>query len=347
MFLSGFENTPLGRVWVPDTFEEDQIGTLPGLVCDRMGRDLFLDTLDGWVHHYREQEIPIEALEGFFKKIRRRVKRVFKKVASIPKKLHKATMKQLSKVNARRKKITKAVLKNKYGRMVVRGAGIFFSPVTGGLSLAAAEAASRYGKARYVRGLSRSSAFKRGAVGAVIGYVGGRAVSAGYSAVQKGGVAALNPFAAKAAPQIGSKVMMTTAKAAPTIAQAATNPGLWSKVAAGALKVGATVAPVLATTILQAKMAGPGGGTQYVDEYGYPVDQYPDYGSYVDPYAMESAYQNAYSGGGSTVVPDGIYDAEGNLIDEVPGLTKFAPMAIIAAGAIAGVVILKKRKRGK
>lgn len=346
MFLNGFEKTPLGRVWVPDEFSADQVTMLPGIITVRNGAALVLDTLDGWVHIYEETETPVETLDGFLKKITRGVRKVFKKVVSIPKKLHKATMRQIKKVNERRKKITKSVLKNKWTRQIVRVAGVAFAPFTGGLSLAAAEASARYGKARYVEGKSRSSAMKRGAVGAVIGYVGGRAVSAGYSAIQKGGVTALNPFASK-----GVAVATKTATGSGS--------GLWGTVGKGALKLGTTVGKSVAGSYITAMAKGQKPGAEEIiygvaDQYmpeGYADAAYNAYGSYADAGAMEAAYASG-GGGVSTVVPDGVYDEDGELVTD-PGFfqsatfQKFAPLAIVAIGAVVGVSMMKGKKRGK
>jgi len=351
MNLAGFNESALGRVWVPEYFLPEQIGALPGFVCERSGKQLFLDTLDGWVHEYEETDAP-QSLDGFFSKITRSIKRVFKKVRSIPKKIWKEARRAVSKANERRKKITKSVLKNKWTRQLVRVAGAAFAPFTGGLSLAAAEAAARYGKARYVQGMKRSSAFKRGAAGAVIGYVGGRAISSGYSAFQKGGVSALNPFggAAKSvATKTGGAVVSSTGT---TVATGTTaSGGLWGNIGGGILKVGAKLAPTVIQTMMSAKQAQAGaGGVQYVDDYGYPAaSDYADYGSYVDPNAMEQyAYANDYAGGGSTVVPDGMYGEEGELLEEdllaQETAQKLMPLAILAAGAVASVVILKSGK---
>jgi hypothetical protein len=355
MFIGGFQETALGRVWVPDEFSADQVGMLPGIVIERAGPSLVLDTLDGWVHIYEECEIQQQTIDGFFSKVTRAVRKVFKKIASIPRKLHRATMKQLSKANERRKKITKSVLKNKYARQIVRVAGAVFAPFTGGLSLAAAEAAARYGKARYVEGRSRSSAFKRGAVGAVIGYAGGKAISYGYSAFQKGGVSALNPFATKAAT---SAVSTVPAGAAGGGIGGASSGGLWSTVGKTALKVGTSVGKAVATSYISAMAKGQKPGAEEIiygmaDQYlppGYADAAYNAYGSYADAGAMEAAYSGDY--GVSTVVPDGIYDEEGELITDPGffqsvGFRKFAPLAIVAAGAIVGVSMLNKQKRGR
>ena len=353
MNLAGFNDSALGRVWVPEYFAAEQIGALPGFVCERSGAGLFLDTLDGWVHQYEEIDTP-DHLSGFFSKITRGLKKVFRKIRSIPKKIWKETRRAASKINAQRKKLVKSVLKNKWTRQLVRVAGAAFAPFTGGLSLAAAEAAARYGKARYVQGMKRSSAFKRGAVGAVIGYAGGRAIGAGYSAFQKGGVSALNPFsgaakATTAATKVGGAVVTP---AGTTVATGTTaSGGLWGNIGSGALKVAGKLAPTVIQTVMQAKQAQAGaGGVQYVDDYGYASDPgYVDYGSYVDPNAMESvAYGSGYGGGGSTVVPDGMYSDEGDMLEEEmlaqESAQKFMPVAILAAGAIASVVILKSGK---
>ena len=349
MFLGDYQPSALGRVWVPDKFCDDEIGTLPGFICDRFGKKLFLDTLDGWVHEYEECDEYPQSIDGFFSSIRRRVKKVFKKIVSIPKRIHKEAMRSLKKANARRKKITKSVLKNKYARQVVRVVGVAFAPFTGGLSLAAAEAAARYGKARYVQGKSRSSAFKRGAVGAVIGYAGGKAVSAGYSAVaNRGASAAASSAAARGATTVATSAATTTGGSVATGASG----GLWGNIGSTALKIGAKLAPTIVTTLLTARGQAGGGGVQevvyqdgaYADPYGYAPEGYADYGSYSDA----GAYENAFAPGGSTVVPDGVYDEEGNLIEDVgASASSFAPLAIIAVGAVAGVLLLKPKKRGR
>lgn len=361
MFLSEYQESGLGRVWVPDTFYDYEIGQLPGFVCERSGRELVLDTLDGWVHIYEEFEptdpnLGIGFLKKAWKSVRRSVKKVFRKVRSIPKRVFKEIKRSASKINLARKKLTKSVLKNKYTRQLVRVAGAAFAPFTGGLSLAAAEASARYGKARYVQGLSRSSAFKRGAVGGAIGLVGGKAISAGYSAIKAGGAKALNPFASKAITPPGLPTGASTAVHAATgggVVPSVGSGGLWGTIGKGALKVGTKLAPTVASQVLQMKMAkAAGAGMQEVEydpyAWGDPnIEQYADYGSYADPNAME----NFYGGGGSTVVPDGLYDEETEAIDTEfmtpENWQKFGPLAILAVASVASVVIMRRGKRGK
>lgn len=125
-----------------------------------------LDNVYEWVNHPGRSGLG--ELDGFFKKITRGVRKVVKKAIKIPIKVH--------------KKVVRTVTKSKIGRQVLRVAGAVAAPFTGGLSLAAAEAAARYGKARYGQGLSRSQAFRKGAVGAVIGGATGFGISKAYGA---------------------------------------------------------------------------------------------------------------------------------------------------------------------
>lgn len=126
-----------------------------------------------WVNHPGRSGLG--ELDGFFSKVFEKAKSAVKKVVKIPIKIH--------------KKVLKTTTKSKFGRTALRVAGAVFAPFTGGLSLAAAEAAARYGKSRYQLGLSRSDALRRGAVGAAIGYVGGKGIQFGYGALTKSAAA--------------------------------------------------------------------------------------------------------------------------------------------------------------
>lgn len=113
------------------------------------------------------------------------LRKAFKKVGGVFKKA-------VSKINEARKALTKAVLKTSIGRTVARVAGAVAAPFTGGASLAVAEAAARYGKARYQLGLKRSTAFKKAAVGAAVGFAAGKAIQLGYQSIAaRGGLASV------------------------------------------------------------------------------------------------------------------------------------------------------------
>src|SRR4026209_1671834 len=78
----------------------------------------------------------------------------WKKVTNTVKKIHREVIRIAKQPIQLEKKLRVEILKSKYGRAVVTGAGAVFAPFTGGASLAAAQALTRYGKARHRQGLS-------------------------------------------------------------------------------------------------------------------------------------------------------------------------------------------------
>jgi hypothetical protein len=262
-------------------------------------------------------------LDGFFKKIGKTVKRAVKKVASIP------------------KKAIKVVTKSKIGRQVLRVGGAVFAPFTGGLSLAAAEAAARYGKARYGQGLSRSQAFKSGAVGAAIGYVGGKGIQYGYQAFTKAAVPA--GYAGGGFAPSGYAGPGAVSAVAPT-AQVSFIPGVGNvlKTAGGALKtIGGTIASGLKT------LTGALPVLQAAGVLGVPSEQAPS-GEFYDPGApapapFEGQYATGGGGGGGGPaggpLPYGQEEAEG----EAPGIQN-KPLVIGGAAALAGLLFFTIQK---
>ena len=350
MFIGQYKQSALGSVLAPDFFDESQIPALPGLTFNIGGGRIMLDTLDGWIHEYRELS-EAETLDGFFSKIFKPVKKVFKKVASIPKKIFKEAKRVASRVNAERKRATRKALQNKYGRALVRGIGAVAAPFTGGLSLAAAEASARYGKARYGQGLSRSQAFKSGAVGAALGYVGGRAISAGYQAVKQGGVSALNPFATKPTAAINVETAAQAgAKGAGvgvgTTTPATTGGGLWGKIGKGALKVGTTAAKSVAASYITAYAQGRQPGAEEVI-YGVGSEYMPAEYAALLAAGVNQPSPTAYAAdtwGSYAVAPADFYEEaeQAPAAFDSEALKKWAPFAIIGAGLFVSVLVLKK-----
>lgn len=232
------------------------------------------DNVYEWVNHPGRSGLG--ELDGFFKKITRGVRKVVKKAVKIPIKVH--------------KKVVRTVTKSKIGRQVLRVAGAVAAPFTGGLSLAAAEAAARYGKARYGQGLSRSQAFRKGAVGAVIGGATGFGISKAYGAFT----------ATKGAAGYAGGGFTPAGYAGPGAAQVSFVPSVGNVISGtgGVLKtIGSTLATGLKTIgaalpVLQASgVLGPRG-----------VEQAPS-GEYYDsqaaaPAPFEGQYAGAGGGGG-------------------------------------------------
>lgn len=343
------------RIIAPEYFEESQLGFLPGRVTFLPGdRRAFLDTLDGWVHVY-EPELQYDTamqLDGFFSKIFRPVKKLFKKVVSIPKKIFDQIKQNVSKLNEQRKKIFRKVTTNKYTRQLLRVAGVALSPFTAGLSLAVAEGAARYGKARYVQGQSRSSAWKRGAVGAAIGYVGGRAVSAGYQAIQRGGLTALNPFTSSATQAAGTTAASTGTQVATGAAQ--TSGGLWGTVGKTALSIGKKVGTTFATSYLTQMASGQKPNVEHVAYDALAAEVLPEqYKGVYDSWANAGygeGYPSYAGGGGSmpfgTEVPDGEYFTDQNGMNASGGFGKYLPIvAVVGVVGAAGYLMLKGKGR--
>lgn len=350
------------RKIAPEQFDESQLGWLPGRVEFLPNdRRAFLDTLDGWVHVYEPEFVfddepqSLDGLRKFVKKITRPIRRVFKKIVSIPKKLFSEIKQHASKLNERRKKLFRSITKNKYTRQLLRVAGVALTPFTAGLSLAVAEGAARYGKARYVQGASRSSAWKRGATGAAIGYAGGRAISAGYQAVQRGGLTALNPFAstgATAGAQTASAAGTSVASAGTGVASGAvgvaqTGSGLWSTIGSTALKTAGTIGKTIATGYLTQMAMGVKPQFENV-AYDALADQYlPDeYKGVYDSWANSGYGQPSYDAGAyempfGTEVPDGEYFTEQN---GAPGgaVSMLPIIAVVSVVAAGGYLMFKK-----
>lgn len=337
---------------VPKQFSEDQIPYLPGIV-EFVGGDgrAYLDSLDGWVHVYEptlEYGEQIQ-LDGFFSKLFRPITRVFKKITAIPKKVFQQIKRNASKLNEQRKKVFRSITKNKYTRQVLRVAGVALSPFTAGLSLAVAEGAARYGKARYVQGQSRSSAWKRGAVGAVVGYAGGRAISAGYSAIQKGGLTALNPFSGSGATAGATSSTSAAATTAAGTGTASTG-GLWSTIGNTALTAAKKVGTTFATSYLTQMASGRKPSAEHVAYDALAQTYLPD-----SAMPIYDSWANAGYGQGipstatgaempfGTEVPDGEYfvDQEGE--QRAQGFARWLPVIAVAGViGVGGYLVLKK-----
>jgi hypothetical protein len=287
-----------------------------------------------WVNHPGRSGLG--ELDGFFSRIHKRVKKVVKKAIKAPFVL--------------RKKVLKAVTKSKFGRTALRVAGAAFAPFTGGLSLAAAEAAARYGKTRYQLGLSRSEAFRKGAVGAAIGYVGGKGIQFGYSALMK-------PAAAAALPGYAGGGFTPAGYAGPGAVSAASGapvtfiPGVGNVVTGvgGTLK---TIGGALATGLKTLTGALP--LLQASGVLGKKGEQAPS-GEYYDPYAPAPApFESMYGsggGGGGAFGPGAMspYDQEGEAEAVGSPETQQKQLAIGGAIALAGLFFFTtmKPKRGQ
>jgi hypothetical protein len=271
-------------------------------------------------------------LGGLWKKIKsihKRITKTVKRVIKAPIKLH--------------QKVQKAILKSKFGRTLVTGAGAVFAPFTGGASLAAAQALTRYGKARYVQGLSRSDALKKGATGAAVGYVAGvglvygaGAIGVGPASVAGRSASFLTPFGTAAAPIVSaaSPAAQTFSYAGYSVPGASTA-GI-AKAAAAApsflTKVGAflTTAAKTAGTVLpliQAAGGPKGGGTQEFDTAmtaaGMP---------YSGGYSEEYGGGGSGGGGGGPNMPPEIDPETGEPIQQ-PGISP-AMLGVAAAGLL-------------
>lgn len=281
-------------------------------------------------------------LGGLWKKI----KKIHKKVTKVVKKIVKAPI-QLHQ------KIKREVLKSKYGRAIVTGAGAVFAPFTGGASLAAAQALTRYGKARYGQGLSRSEAYKRGAVGGAIGYVAG--VGLVYGAGQLGiGAAAtpglapsfLTPFGTAAAPIVsaaapGASIASPfTVGAAPVVTSAAAPTTFLAKIGSALATIGKTLLPIV-PQLAAARGGSPGGSEFDPAMIGAGV-----------PYG--GAYSDEYGGGGGggyggPNMPPAIDPETGEPIEAGPG--QISPLML--AAALGGLVFFtmnggrRSRKRAR
>lgn len=281
-------------------------------------------------------------LGGLWKKI----KNVHKKITKTAKKIIKAPIKLHQKVQ-------KAVLKSKYGRALVTGAGAVFAPFTGGLSLAAAQAATRYGKARYVQGASRSDAYKKGAVGAAVGYVAGVGLvyGAGAAGIGPGSVAgrsasiltpfgtASAPIVSAASPQAFSYASYATpgASTGASVASAASAPTSWLTTFASAAKTATSLLPIVSAFMPKPQ----GGGGESFD---------PAMVSTGTPYP--GAYSEDYGGGGGG-------GGGGNMPPEIDPETgePIAPPSIppaMLAAALGGLFLFttmggkrRSRKRGR
>lgn len=268
-----------------------------------------------------------EFLSGFFSKIWKKVTAPVRKV--------------LSKVNVLRKKVLRSVTKSKYGRAVIRVGGAVLAPFTGGLSLAAAEGLSRYGKARYEQGMSRSSAWKRGAVGAAIGYAGGRAISYGYQQVmQKGVSGALQSAGSSIKSGFTSLTGGGTSTAAGTTAQSST---FFSKALSLAKTAGSFATKAL-PLITAAQGAGvlPGGAQQVAVEGAGELDYYgygdPMYGLLGPGAGSGGGVEYAGGGGGGfeadylpEELPEGWEETDG-VVREKSSATPLLIVGGIAAG---------------
>jgi hypothetical protein len=257
------------------------------------------------------------------------------------------------------KRTFKAITKTTIGRTAIRIAGTVAAPWTGGLSLAAAEAAARYGKARYTLGLSRGAAFRRGAVGGVVGGALGYGVSRAYGAfIQPGATAgvvsagapgaavtpSMTPWGgvvsagAPVSSPFGTVIAAAPAAVTPTVSVIPslgnvlkiTGEGIMSVV-----KAAGTVLPVLASTGVMQR-GTPGAVPEHYDS------------GIVSPAPFESNYGSGGGGGGGW--PSGVMPPEPDVIEEggavkPPSNAKFAIAGALAAAG--GFLLYVSMGKGK
>jgi hypothetical protein len=233
-------------------------------------------------------------------------------------------------------------LKSKFGRTLVTGAGAVFAPFTGGASLAAAQALTRYGKARYVQGLSRSAAFKKGATGAAIGYVAGvglvygaGAVGVGPASIAGRSASFLTPFGTAAAPiaSAASPAAQSFSYASYSVPGGASTAGI-AKAAAAApsffTKVGAfltTAAKTASAVMPLIQAAGVKGGPTQEFDTAMTAAGMPYAGAYPEEYGGGSG-----GGGGGPNMPAEIDPETGEPVER-PGISP-AMLGVAAAGLL-------------
>jgi len=262
-----------------------------------------------------------------------------------------------SKITSPVRKVFRAVTKTTIGRTALKVAGVVAAPFTGGLSLAAAAAASQYGKVRYQQGGSRKSAWRgavqRGVVGAAVGY----GISSAYAAWSPGMVSGAAPAGAPAGATgfyaggtpgvVGAASPVSTGfysgyTGAVAAAPATVAPGVSFLPSFGnvisyagtALKTAGTFLPILAQTGL----LGPKGGERQVFDPGMtaPSSGYEGYG-----YGGQDAGGGGFapSGGGPNMPPEG---APGD--EMTPGPLKVSPAVLGIGAAIAGLLLFTTMK---
>lgn len=251
----------------------------------------------------------------------------------------------------------KSITKSTIGRTALRIAGTVAAPFTGGLSLAAAEAAARYGKARYQQGLTRSQARRRGAVGAVVGGAIGYGVSQAYGAFIKPGIpvsagapgavsagtSTVTPWGgvvsagAPVSSPFGTVIAATPAVATPTVAFLPSVGNVLTTIGSGIMSAAeaiGTVLPVLASTgVLQ--RGTPSAAPQYYD-------------SGIMPPAPFSENYGAGAGGGGGF-PSGMMPPEAAVVEDgeaAPRPSK-TPAMIGAAAALGGFLLFTMMGKGR
>jgi hypothetical protein len=285
-------------------------------------------------------------LGGFWKKIKNIHKKITKKIIKVikaPIKLH--------------QKVQKAVLKSKFGRTFVTAAGAVFAPFTGGASLAAAQALTRYGKARYVQGLSRSDALKKGATGAAVGYVAGvglvygaGAVGVGPASIAGRSASFLTPFGTAAAPIVSaaSPAAQTFSYAGYSVPGASTAGVVKAAAAPSFLtKIGAilgTAAKTAGAVLPLIQAAGAKGGPPQEFDSSMMAAGVPYSGGYSEEYGGGGGG----SGGGGGNMPPEIDPETGEPIQQ-PGISP-AMLGVAAAGLLLFTTMgggRRPRKRSK